>query len=174
MKNLFKLSASVYLLGILFKFMHWPNASYWALGAMALLLAGLVGSMTQKKPLKLLHVLQAAGWAVWAGGMLFKWMHWPGANILAFSGVAMLAAYIGLGGWKDWQPIFQKAFGSVARKTVLGLTLVVTVAAISFKVLHWPLANVLILIGHVLWIVWFWLPASLPTKPRLRVLDEEL
>lgn len=86
-----------FILGILFKTLHWPGASY------ILLISGVLTFVTLslllfRKPGPMIVQLQypamliGALMAVITGGM-FKIMHWPGANMLLMCGLFACAAW---------------------------------------------------------------------------------
>lgn len=86
-----------FILGILFKTLHWPGASIILLTSgmltfvmLALLLLRKPGPMTVQ--LQYPAMLFGALMAVITGGM-FKIMHWPGANMLLMCGLIVCAAW---------------------------------------------------------------------------------
>ena len=90
------ISASLINLGITFKFQHWPSANI-------LLILGVVGfafvylPMVLTQKLKdgsnrsaLMYACGALGLTLFANGILFKIMHWPGAVAMLLLSVALL------------------------------------------------------------------------------------
>ena len=118
------------VVGLLFKFMHWPGAGTMlitSLGGTAIALLEYAihnrksNSLTQNLIYPLLGV-------VYVMGMLFKMMHWPGANIM------LIISIIGLS--------FALAeFAFSIRKSVhaiLPLLYSITLFFVLFRILHWP------------------------------------
>jgi hypothetical protein len=97
MRILRSIAFAGYLIGILFKILHWPGASMLLLssGALAIIM---LGTLLVRKPgpmtvqLHLPAVLFGSLIVVLAGG-LFKTMHWPGANILLLLGLTACASW---------------------------------------------------------------------------------
>lgn len=84
-------------------------------------------------------------------GILFKTLHWPGANILLLtSGVLAVVALGPLlirkpGPWTVQLQLPAMLVGSVMATVTGGL----------FKVMHWPGANILLLLGLTVCASWF-------------------
>lgn len=78
-------------------------------------------------------------------GLLFKTMHWPGANVLltigTITGILLFIAILA--------GILPKLSGGMEKLSVIiaSLTLIVSFLALIFKALHWPGANILIWIA---------------------------
>jgi len=124
------LVGTIFIIGLIFKFMHWPGA-----GALLIISLGVIAiafleysiqnrkskSLTQNLIYPLLGV-------VYVLGMLFKMMHWPGADIM------LIISIIGLS--------FALAeFAFSIRKSVyaiLPLLYSITLFFVLFRILHWP------------------------------------
>lgn len=94
------ISASVLNLGITFKFQHWPGAGVMIVLGLAsfalifipiLLKKKLKGEPSERKTL--MNTLGASGLTLFALGLLFKIMHWPGAAVML--GVSVLLLFFG-------------------------------------------------------------------------------
>ena len=124
------LVGAILIIGLLFKFMHWPGA-----GALLIISLGVIAiafleyaihnrkskSLTQNLIYPLLGV-------VYVLGMLFKMMHWPGADIM------LIISIIGLS-----FALVEFAFS--IRKSVhaiLPLLYSITLFFVLFRILHWP------------------------------------
>ncbi|MFL5765208.1 MAG: GldL-related protein [Bacteroidia bacterium] len=91
------ISASVINLGINFKFMHWPGAGVmlvlglttFALVFIPLLLGKKFRAGISERKL-LMNSLGASGVTLFALGILFKIMHWPGASLMLIASVPVL------------------------------------------------------------------------------------
>jgi len=97
MRTIRSIAIAGFILGILFKTLHWPGASY------ILLISGVLTFMTLslllfRKPgpmtvqLRYPAMLIGALMTVITGGM-FKIMHWPGANMLLMCGLLICALW---------------------------------------------------------------------------------
>lgn len=97
MRTIRSIAIAGFILGILFKTLHWPGASYILLtsGVLSIVMLGLLlfrkpGPMTVQ--LQYPAMLIGAVMAVITGG-LFKIMHWPGANLLLMCGMMTCALW---------------------------------------------------------------------------------
>ncbi len=122
--------AVILIIGLLFKFMHWPGAGALLITSLGVIAIALLeyaihnrksNSLTQNLIYPLLGV-------VYVMGMLFKIMHWPGANIM------LIISIIGLS-----SSLAEFAFS--IRKSVhaiLPLLYSITLFFVLFRILHWP------------------------------------
>lgn len=97
MRTLRSIAIAGFILGLLFKTLHWPGASIILLtsGVLTFVMLGLLlfrkpGPMTVQ--LQYPAMLIGALMAVITGGM-FKIMHWPGANMLLLLGLTVCAVW---------------------------------------------------------------------------------
>ncbi|MBL8002210.1 MAG: hypothetical protein JNL05_09640 [Flavobacteriales bacterium] len=96
-----------YLIGILFKILHWPGANIILLtsGGLAIIM---LGTLLVRKPgpmtvqLQLPALLFGSLMAALTGG-LFKVMHWPGANVLLLVGLTVCAVWFVITGGRNAQ-----------------------------------------------------------------------
>ena len=116
--------------GFLFKFMHWPGAGPMliaSLGGIAIALLEYAIRNRKSKSLTRDLIYPLLG-VVYVLGMLFKMMHWPGADIM------LIISIIGLS--------FALAeFAFSIRKSVhaiLPLLFSITLFFVLFRILHWP------------------------------------
>ncbi len=96
--NLRALGLAGLIVGVLFKLLHWPGAGYIVLFSALLTATALVLRMTR------LHhpwtiVISKPGWFAPAivtalCGMMFKTLHWPGANALLMLGMLATVAWV--------------------------------------------------------------------------------
>ena len=123
------LVGAILIIGLLFKFMHWPGAGALLITSLGVIAIALLeyaihnrksNSLTQNLIYALLGV-------VYVMGMLFKMMYWPGANIM------LIISIIGLS--------FALAeFAFSIRKSVhaiLPLLYSITLFFVLFRILHW-------------------------------------
>lgn len=97
MRTIRSIAIAGYILGILFKTLHWPGASYiliisgvLTIVTLSLLLFRKSGPMTVQ--LEYPAMLIGSVMTVITGG-LFKVMHWPGANMLLLVGLSVCAVW---------------------------------------------------------------------------------
>jgi len=151
--------------GVLFKIQHWPGGSILlALGFLFLCFFFLPSSVyvlyTENKSSKkhlLMYLSGLFSSVIFLFGILFKVQHWPGASILITSGLLLLGLL--------FLPslVFSKISDDKkeGNKTayILGLIAgVFYIAGFLFKIMHWPVASILILLGLILFVAIF-LPA---------------
>ena len=124
------LVGAIFTIGLLFKFMHWAGAGALlttSLGVIAIALLEYAIHNRKSKSLTQNLIYPLLG-VVYVLGMLFKMMHWPGANIM------LIISIIGLS--------FALAeFAFSIRKSVhaiLPLLYSITLFFVLFRILHWP------------------------------------
>lgn len=83
-------------------------------------------------------------------GILFKTLHWPGANILVLASSMLVIATLALllrkpGPWSV----------QLQRPGMLLGSVIAVVSGGLFKIMHWPGANMLLLVGLLVCAAWF-------------------
>jgi hypothetical protein len=157
MKNTMKVSgiAGTILFGFasLFKIMHWPMAGVMmTLGALTLAFLFMPSALgvlwkeshSQKRLFLFISAFFAAMFFIL--GILFKVQHWPGAGVLiTLAGVTAILLLV---------PSFlQSTIANPERKAsqavyITGaIAVMICLAGFFFKIMHWPLAGVLIALG---------------------------
>lgn len=97
MRTIRSVAIAGYILGILFKILHWPGASF-ILPIGGVLTVAMLAPLLFRKPgpltvqLNYPALLIGALMAVIIGGLL-KIMHWPGANFMLLVGLSVCAAW---------------------------------------------------------------------------------
>lgn len=89
-------------------------------------------------------------------GLLFRTLHWPGANVVLLTGAVLAAITLTVlliqkpGPWniRIQRPVW--IFGEV----------VVVLTGMAFKMMHWPGANLLLLLGLATCAAWFLIPSD--------------
>jgi hypothetical protein len=86
-----------FIMGTLFKVMHWPGASFiFVISALAMLLLfipsliGAIFSDPDNKSFRAVYLTAAVGFMLLTMGMIFKIQHWPLATLLTLAGVIIL------------------------------------------------------------------------------------
>ncbi len=171
MKNTMKISgiAGTLLLGLaaLFKIQHWPLAGAMiTLGAFTLAFIfmpsalGVLWKETHSRKRVFLFISAFLAGFFFISGILFKVQHWPGSGLIitlaAFFGIlffvpALLADKLKDTEKKSKRPVY-----------ILGaIGVIFYMASILFKIMHWPLATVLMISGLVVlcvvvfpWFTW--------------------
>ena len=124
------LVGAIFIIGLLFKFMHWPGAGallITSLGVIAIALLEYAIHNRKSKSLTQNLIYPLLG-VVYVLGMLFKMMHWPGADIM------LIISIIGLS-------FALSEFAFSIRRTVyaiLPLLYSITLFFVLFRILHWP------------------------------------
>lgn len=89
-------------------------------------------------------------------GILFKTLHWPGANVLLVSSGILLVITLALLLVRKRGPItVQLHFPAL----LMG-SLIAVVTGGLFKIMHWPGANMLLMTGLIVCAAWFLIPAG--------------
>lgn len=86
------------IVGVLFKILHWPAAGYIVLFSSLLTAVAMVLRLASKRGPWTIQI-RKPGWFAPAivmtlCGMMFKTMHWPGANIMLMLGMVATAAWV--------------------------------------------------------------------------------
>lgn len=84
-------------------------------------------------------------------GILFKTLHWPGANVIVLS--SGVVAIVTLGAL-----LFKRSGPLTVQLQLPGMLVGSVMAAVTgglFKVMHWPGANILLLLGLSTCATWF-------------------
>ena len=140
LRNISFLPVTVFVVvGLFFKFMHWPGAALVVVGSLFLLsIRLLVLSFTQLKlQSKLIQIVNPVLGCVFVLSFVFKLMHWPGANILlilSFFGISLSLLIFAFKERKHFLGIFPVLFAFVLMSAL-------------FKILHWPHSTDLLLLS---------------------------
>ncbi len=84
-------------------------------------------------------------------GILFKTLHWPGANILFQVSSVLVIVTLSLLLFRKPGPLSVE----LQRPTMLVASVIAVVTGGVFKVMHWPGANMLLLMGLSVCAAWF-------------------
>lgn len=124
------LIGSVFMIALLFKFMHWPGAGTLIIPSLGIIAIALLEHAINNRQSKLTtqNLIYSLLGVVYVLGMLLKVMHSPGANIM------LVISIIGLS--------FALAeFAFSIRKSIyaiLPLLYSITLFFVLFRILHWP------------------------------------
>lgn len=87
-------------------------------------------------------------------GILFKMLHWPGANVLLVSSGILLVITLAFLLVRERGPITVRLH---LPAMLLGSLMAVVTGGL-FKIMHWPGANMLLMTGLIVCAVWFLIP----------------
>ncbi len=97
MRTIRSISIAMFLLGVLFKTLHWPGAAIILFSGTALSAVTLASLLVRRPgPWSVLierPVMLFGSISIALVGLLFKMMHWPGANIMLLIGLMTCAAW---------------------------------------------------------------------------------
>ena len=173
-----KVAIAIFLLGTLFKIMHWPGvASLLIMGAGLVIVLYTIRFIVKKEKnimdlVKFFCVLAATYF------YLAKDFHWPSLNygiyIIDVMGVFWL--------YEEWGNIFnkgKKGFTNAFYAGVIGVSILLICIGNIFKIMHWPYAYHLIIFGFLGMIIWllagdlFKLRATIKDKSYSDIIDDE-
>lgn len=152
-------SLSLIALGTVFKIFHWPGAAISLLLGFFILCfvffpSALYLNYTSAKKGFGTNLAAFTGGTILMLGVLFKVMHWPGTPILLIFGFGiLLGIFVPL-------LLFSKLRGDIFSRekmtyTIGALGIIPFGAATLFKIMHWPGAGPLLILGSFLLIVVF-------------------
>lgn len=146
------LSLIMLAVAALFKIMHWPGAGIIMVLGFAFLcflfFPSLVYTLYRetKSPLRgLVHFSGFLGGSVFILSILFKIMHWPGANIMIMSGIGILNLL--------FIPSLTISYYKKGHKGLAvlgGISGFIYINGILFKMMHWPGASIQLVLGTIL------------------------
>jgi hypothetical protein len=106
-----------------------------------------------------MRTLRSIGFATVVLGMLFKTLHWPGANSIVLASSVLVIVTLSALLFRKPGPLSVQ----LQRPAMLVASVIAAVSGGAFKVMHWPGANMLLLVGFSVCAAWFLL-ASLPQR----------
>ena len=121
----------VFLIGMIFKFMHLPGAAIMILASLSAAILFLIPELLQVKSRTLISILYRftiINGSIYIAAVMFKIMHWPGANFMLVVSMATLGLILVLSSLKTSKWYYALLF----------LLFSVTLIMALFKILHWP------------------------------------
>ncbi len=103
-----------------------------------------------------MRILRSIAIAAHLIGILFKMLHWPGASVLLLSTSVLVILSLG-------SLLFRKPGPLTVQLQLPAMLVGAVMAAVTgglFKVLHWPGANILLLLGLTTCATWFLITGS--------------
>ncbi len=155
MRTLRSVGIALLLVGFLFKVMHWPGANI-SLLAGCLTIAGSVALIFLRsgRALSAGEVIRPIGGLLLLVTALMHVLQWPGGTI-AFYGVVVL---VGATLLSDRTHIDLPRIGDLRYPALLLTGLALALVGLFFKVMHWPTASILVLLGVACGVVWTLVP----------------
>jgi phosphatidylserine synthase len=146
---------AVLIFGTLFKVLHWPGANLMILtGGVVAALAAIAVLITKPGPKPASAVLRMVTGALLIAFLLFKLFHLPFADVWM---LAAVVSTVGLLFVERAHPRTQHVLG-LRFSALLLVALVLVVCGSIFKVMHWPGANIQLLLGMTGCAIWFLIP----------------
>jgi hypothetical protein len=148
---------AVLIFGTLFKVLHWPGANIMILtGGAVAALAAIAVLVIKPGPKPASAVLRTLTGAQIITFLLFKLFHLPFADAWV---LAAMVSTVGLLFVERDRPGIQRVLAlRFSALLIIGVALVV--GGTVFKVMHWPGANMQLLLGMTGCAVWFLIPQS--------------
>lgn len=109
--------------------------------------------------------IRSLGFAGFLIGILFKVLHWPGANVIMLAGALLTLVAVVLLLVRSGQPLTIQ----VRRPALLFASVAVALFGVLFKMMHWPGANIMLLLGMSTFVVLFSLRSVITEVPAARV-----
>lgn len=155
MRTLRTVGIALLLVGFLFKVMHWPGASM-SLLAGCLLIASSVALLFLKRdhPLSAGEVIRPVGGLLLLVTALMHTLNWPGGTLVFYGTVVLVAATL----LSDRTHIDLPRLGDLRAPALLLVGLALVSGGFLFKVMHWPTANIQILLGLACGVIWMLVP----------------
>ncbi len=146
------LSLIMLAMAALFKIMHWPGAGIIMVLGFAFLCFLFFPSLMftfyreTKSPLRgLVHATGFLGGTIFILSILFKIMHWPGANVMIMAGMGILNLL--------FIPSLTISYYKKGHKGLAllgGISGFIYINGILFKMMHWPGASIQLVLGTLL------------------------
>lgn len=101
-----------------------------------------------------MRTIRSIGIASLIIGILFKTLHWPGAGVIVIASSVVVIVTLSLLLFRKPGPLSVE----LQRPAMLVSSVIAVVTGGVFKVMHWPGANMLLLVGLSVCALWFLLP----------------
>ena len=151
------LGIAALIFGTLFKVLHWPGANVMILtGGAVPALAAIMVLITKPGPRPASAVLRTVTGALLIAFLLFKLFHLPFADAWV---LAAAVSTVGLLFVERTSAPMQRVL-SLRFSALLLTAIALVVGGSLFKMMHWPGANIQLLLGMTGCAVWFLIPRS--------------
>ena len=161
MRTLRSIGIALLLVGFLFKVMHWPGATISLLSGCLLIAVSIALLFLRKNnSLSAGEVIRPLGGLLLLFTAQMHTLQWPGGT-LAFYGTVLLVAATLL---SDRTHIDLPRIGDLRAPALLFAGFALVLVGIFFKAMHWPSANIQIMIGVVCGLIWMFVPKRAAPK----------
>jgi asparagine N-glycosylation enzyme membrane subunit Stt3 len=148
-----RVALAIFLAGTLFKIMHWPGSN-----VLIVVAAGLVAILytirfASKKDKNATAIVKFTWVLVASFSYPAKILHWPSLKYLHL--IVSIGAIYWL--YEEWQGLIKNGQNKNARtfnKSLINTAILITVLGFLIKIMHWPMADMFIIIGYTLLIIW--------------------
>lgn len=148
-------------IGVIFKIQHWPFADALLIAAWAFLCASVLVRLAKGSA----HSRNTLGRDLILLGLISAWflqvLHWPGKG-LAWAIMATGVVLAVRAKWRDYIPTRSDVRGNTPHAGerypiawLFGGGTVLVVLGTMFRIMHWPYATAMLVVGLVLLAIWF-------------------
>ena len=161
MRTLRSLGIVLLLVGFLFKVMHWPGATISLLVGCLLIAVSIALLFVQRKStLSAGEVIRPLGGLLLLFTALMHTLHWPGGTLAFYGSIVLVATTL----LSDRTRIDLPRISDLRAPALLFAGLALVTGGIFFKALHWPGANIQIMLGVIGGVAWMLLPSRVAQK----------
>lgn len=163
MKTFTIISVASISMGALFKIMHYPGAGILLLVGFALLAFPVypitiyqLRKTQTRKGIDYIFISSIIGGDFLIMSVLFKIMHYPGSNLFWLFGFFVFVVIV-IPSIMIFKIVEKKAALELVSIVVGSISLIIALSGLCFNLLHWPSADILLIVGSVL-LSLVWLP----------------
>ena len=161
MRTLRSLGIVLLLVGFLFKVMHWPGANISLLAGCLLIAVSIALLFVKRKStLSAGEVIRPLGGLLLLCTALMHTLQWPGGTLAFYGSVLLVAATL----LSDRTHIDLPRISDLRAPALLFAGLALVTGGIFFKTMHWPGANIMLLLGLACSAIWTLMPKRAAQK----------
>lgn len=154
-----RIAISILIIGSLFKIMHWPHANLIMVSAFSLIFIIYPLRFWKKNKKLLIDYIKLFGVCIWAIRGVFSTFHLNYSDILTLLTLLFFGAWVVLEAINYIKPEQEQNSKLSVVETIATLIFafgaVFVIIGFAFKILHWPYANILLIIGLCSAALWF-------------------
>ncbi len=155
MKIFFKILIVILAVGMLFKIQHWPYANLIVVSAFSTLALSYPFRFIKKQEKKFIDYTKLILVVFWSISGIFAILHLPYKIIFQLITSAAFLIWFFMEGTQYFSVSgTEKNQKQVISSFVWGLFALITIAGIVFKIMHWPYALILLIIGVGIGGIW--------------------
>lgn len=167
-KTPLRIALSILIIGSLFKIMHWPYANLIMVCAFSIIFIAYPLRFWKKSNKLLVDYIKLLGVCVWTIRGVFSILHLNYSDVLTLLTLLFFGAWVVLEALNYIKPEQEQNSKLSVVETITSLIFafgaVFVIFGFAFKILHWPYANILLIIGLCSAALWFL--KDLFTKPK--------